>query len=478
MKKTFIPGFIMCFIGTFSMSSVAQEYKNFDLSKYYTPDIVRNQLDLSGYSYGSFNSTLDQSKDNNINGNLNATFSNYKSTRKLIGSSSASLGFNGGESSETDLTYGINKRNGAFSNGAGFETSYQLFNTSKQFLSFGGNINYRYGSSFGNQTDSLKKADANKYNSLSGRLGVYIGAGIGRIENVTDAQQAIYLIEAFTKNNILNRDLSNNEIFNLSQEISRIKNKRFLDARLHLIDEVSHVDSFLVTNNLVKISDANYFTNLYDIWMYGDKFERKAGQSIELRFTPSAISNYSYYQNTYEISNFTNSETKDYVLNAAYNLSLIYKYEKPFNQKWQHSINASLSGTLTNNDRTSERMSPLVDNNKSSTNSKYTQANASYRLGFYPNTRTNIFAETGQSIGYNFNTTSILNGITQVDNKRTLTNSTYLNLGTYYYFSPQLRLTAEVNISNYHQNYDITGSSQTNNTLNSNFQVGVNYSFF
>jgi len=478
MKKTFIPGFILCFIGTFSMSSIAQEYKNFDLSKYYTPDIVRNQLDLSGSSAGAFNSSLDYSKDNNINGNLNAAFSNYKSTRKLIRTIDATISLSGAISNSNELTTRANRQDGGFNNIAGIGTSYQLFNPTNKFLSFGGNINYGYGSGFSNQVDSLKKTDANTNNRLSAGLNAYIGVGIGRIENVTDAQQAVYLIEAFTKNNVLGRDLSTNEIFSLSQEISRVKNKRFLDARLHLMDEVSHVDSFFVANNLIKKSDANYFTTLYDIWMYGDKFERKAGQSIELRFAPSArIDNY-YNKSTYEISNNTDSEIKNNFLNTVYNLSLIYNYEKPFNQKWQHSVNASLVGTVLNNDLTREYLLPINPDSKSASINEYAQANASYKLGFYPNTRTNLFAQISQSVGYNFYASSTSNGNTQVNVTKSLSGGTHLDLGTYYYFSPQLRLSAEAHVSNYHQINDITGSSQIHNTFNSNFSVGVNYSFF
>ena len=458
MKKTFISGFILCFIGTFSMSSIAQEYKNFDLSKYYTPDIVRNQLDVSGSSNGSFNSSLDHSSGNYINGNLNAAFSNYKSTRKLIRTINANISLSGITGNGNDLTTGTNRQNGDFNNSAGFGTSYQLFNTSKQFLSFGGNINYGYASEYSNQTDSLKKADTYKHYSLNAGLNAYIGVGIGRIENVTDAQQAVYLLEAFTKNNVLDRDLSTNEIFSLSQEISRIKNKRFLDARLHLMDEVSHVDSFFVANNLIKKSDANYFTNLYDIWLYGDRFERKAGQSFEIRFTPSATLYNYYYKTTYEISNNTNLENENSNLIATYNLALIYNYEKPVNQKWQHSINATLVGVFSDQ--------------------RYTKANASYRLGFYPNTRTNLYAQISQNIEYNFYGSPTINGYTYPVNIKKFSSDTYLALGTYYYFSPQLRLTAAINLMKQHQIGYITGISQTSNTLNSNFSVGVNYSFF
>jgi hypothetical protein len=476
-NKLFITGFMLCFLVAFISNLSAQEYKTFDLSKYYTPDIVRNQLDLSGSSYGYFKSTLNSSKYNSINGNLSATFTNYLSTRKMIRTINAGLGLGGNGESSNDLTTEINTKSGNFNNTANLGTSYQLFNASRQFLSFGGNINYGYSSFFSDQTDSLKRTDTYKSNRLSAKLDLYIGAGIGRIETVTDAQQTIYLIEAFTKNNILDRDLSSKEIFSLSQEISRTKNKRFLDARLRLMDEVTHVDSFFVANNLIKKSDAKYFTTLYDIWLYGDKFERKAGQSIEFRFAPTVTTDNFYNKNTYEISTNTVSETKNNHLNTNYILSLIYSYEKPFDQKWQHSINALLAGTLSNFDYTEKYLSPVNNEYRSTSSSKYAEANASYKLGFYPNTRTNIYAQIIQQVGYSFDYSSTYDGNTYVNNARILSFSTNLNLGTYYYFSPQLRLSANLNLSNNHRLY-YNYSYPVFNEFNNSFSVGANYSFF
>ncbi|MHB9143030.1 MAG: hypothetical protein ACYC25_14255, partial [Paludibacter sp.] len=77
MKQTFITGFILCFfLAVLSFNTSAQEYK-YDLNKYYTPDIVRNQLDVSFNGNGSFNnqtSTYDSVYNNTLNGSLISTF--------------------------------------------------------------------------------------------------------------------------------------------------------------------------------------------------------------------------------------------------------------------------------------------------------------------------------------------------------------------------------------------------------------------
>ena len=481
MKKiSFIPGFIICFFGAFINNLTAQDYKNFDLSKFYTPDIVRNQLDIVGSSDGwlnsSSNSNVNISSDNAIKGNLSATFSNYVSTRKLIRTINGGIGLGGNAAGNNDFFSIIKQQSGGFSNSGGIGTSYQLFNNAIQFLSFGGNLNYGYNSWYSNKTNNINNADRSTNNSFNGRLYLYAGAGIGRIEIVTDAQQAIYLIDAFSKNKILNRDLSSNEIFSLSQEISRLKNKRFLDSRLHLIDEVSHIDSFLIANNLITKSDARYFTTLYDIWLYGDKFERKSGSSLELRLSPNINFNNSYSKNSYQISNDSNSEVKGNSSSSYYNLSLNYQYEKPVNQKWQHSINASMAIVIANYiDASQDLIANMTTNNSNET--KNASASASYKLGFYPNTRTNIFAQVSEYLGYNFSASSIFNGITQ-SYLNTLSTNTSLNCGMYYYFSPQLQLSAALTLLNGHDIQYNTGNPYVLNGFSSTFSVGINYSFF
>jgi hypothetical protein len=228
---------------------------------------------------------------------------------------------------------------------------------------------------------------------------------------------------------------------------------------------------------LIKKSDANYFTTLYDIWLYGDKFERKAGQSIELRFTPNIRIDNSYSKIAYEFTNHSDSEGKGNSLYSNYNLSLIYNYEKPFNQKWQHSVNASLNGILNYSNYTSTPILPINNESKSAYDTKYAIANASYKLGYYPNTRTNLYAQINQYVGYNFYTSSTINGNQQVDNEKILTSNTSIDFGTYYYFSPQLRLSANFDLSNNHSVY-YNSSYPVFNELNGQFSVGMNYSFF
>lgn len=96
-----------------------------------------------------------------------------------------------------------------------------------------------------------------------------------------DARQAIYILEEFKKNNVLKREMDKEEIFEFAQIISTVKNKRFLDSRLHRIDEISTLDNYLKNKGVLSNVDAPYFTSLYDMWDYGALYNRSSGCELD-----------------------------------------------------------------------------------------------------------------------------------------------------------------------------------------------------
>ena len=85
-------------VSTYSQNSTQNEYKewkssqseyaDFDIGKYFTPDIVRNQLDIN-FDFRSDNSRYDYSypgmdrkvESSNFAGNISSFFSHYVNTR-------------------------------------------------------------------------------------------------------------------------------------------------------------------------------------------------------------------------------------------------------------------------------------------------------------------------------------------------------------------------------------------------------------
>jgi len=440
MKKTFTTGFIFCFLVAVSGNLLAQEYKNFDLNKYYTPDIVRNQLDLSFSGNGSFNnqnSSNDSVFNNTLNGSLIPTFVMYKNTRKLVSQFQVNGSFQGQSTSSGKL----NDINDSFlatqsTNNLNLGYNVRFYNPQKLFLSLG------VGGSFGNEgnmnhftTNSVKTKAGNQ--NFDGGFGGSIGLGFGRIESVEDARQAIYILDELSKKGVLTRQLSDDEVFQFAQQISRVKNKRFLDSRLHLIDEITSIDSFFVSNNLLTKSDASYFTTLYDYWQYGALNSRKSGHEFAISLSPAVI-----LSSDNSLSTDSLTWAHGYFNYFRKVLSITYNYEKPVSLNWQHSANVTLNCNSTLFDQKT-----LPETNYPSTNSKYTYNDAylrgSYYISFYPNTRTNYSVGLTQFLSLvsyddmNSSTTSPVN---------TYYSSTSFNFNASYYFSPQFRLSGNAGI--------------------------------
>jgi len=281
--------------------SSQNEITNFDIGKYTTPNIVRNQLEMI-LNFRSDNTRDDESyperdsrkETSEISGNLTSSFYHYVNTRKTISNLMGVLSLSGNKNAQNNKQTFVNSSPTTIDNESKLSqrNSLQLFWTNQWyfsklfFIDYGltnTSIQYLY-----NQDKTKKQSEEvsqeNKY--LGFNISPQAGVGYGRIENVRDARQAVYITQALSKKNVLTRQLSNDELFELSQKISTVKNKRFLDSRLRLIEEITTVDSFFVNNNLLTDNGAPYFTTLYDMWQYGDLFPRQSGYNISIVARP------------------------------------------------------------------------------------------------------------------------------------------------------------------------------------------------
>ncbi len=483
MKKRTIFVLISCLLGTATISIFAQEYKNYDLNKYYTPDIVRRGLDLNFNSDGGISNYLSENyynnneKDtinsNNLYGNLNSAFFTFKSTRKNESLLQLTLNLAGqfNNSVKKPITnYYFPNSHTSYSNELIVLTyANKSYNPKKQFFSYGITSWLNY-SSERNNTLNINDLDYTSVSdSFSSYISPYIGIGVGRIETVTDARQAIYILDDLSKKGVLTRQLSNDEIFKFSQQISKVKNKRFLDARLHKIDEISAIDSFLVSNQLLAKSDASYFTTLYDNWENSANFERKSGHVLEIRLSPSV--NWGNYKNQTDILN--GSSTWDKLKNNNYGINLAFNYNcaRQMNQNWENITNVTLQSVLSKsaiifstqpyNETTLEQNNVAI------------VFNGNYSIGYYPSTRTHLFATLSQNFLQKFN--DLISENSWYNNFYSTTN---LNFSAVYYLSPQLNLSGNVGIYNNYEKYTYAGTTYNYNKIGTDFSASVRYSFF
>lgn len=483
MKKTFIFGFILCFfIALWANNISAQEYK-YDLNNYYTPDILRNSFDLNLNSSGRFENTYnnpnntynyDTIKYNNLSGQFNSGFTQFRNTRKTESLLQLNLNVNGHFSN--NKAWGLINEKSHNSNSTeyiGLNYSKKMYGANKKFLSFGLFSSLNPSTSYTNN-EVTSSTTENTTKSFQAEIRPFIGIGIGRIESVKDARQAIYILEDLSKRGVLTRHLSDDEIFKFSQIISQVKNKRFLDYRLHKIDEISTVDSFLVKNNLLTKSDAKYFTTLYDNWENSANFERTSGQSFEVRLSPDA--NWNNQKNESKISN-PSSETwnkqndKNYGASLAFN----YNYAKQINLNWEKTAYVTLSGSTTREQRRHSEES--IQETLAKINVSNITLNGNYRVAYYPSTRTNLSASISQNFYKNFN-----DEVTNTGWNDSFNSVTTLGFSAVYYVSPQLSLSGNTSIynnySNYRASYGASSYNANRNQLGASFSVALKYSFF
>lgn len=471
MEKKLITSFIFClFIAVLSFNTVAQEYK-YDLSKYYTPDIVRNQLDLNFNSNGNFTKQNDGNENSYLYGFLNTTFQAYKNTRKTLSNFTLIANLNGDLTNSRSNSQTILNQKSSSNTYLSLDYTKHRYNSANQFVSFGCYIN------LGSYVQNSKQDTPSNYSlsTSSSTLDLIFNPsfsiGSGRMERIEDARQAVYILDEFSKKGILKKHLINDEIFNLSQQISRVKNKRFLDSRLHLMDEIAAVDSFFVNNDLIDKSDATYFTTLYDLWQYGAAFNRQSGHVFEISLNPTIDLSIGKQLNKINTITTDSFHTNDHQYGGNFNVS--YSYEKPFHLKWQHSASANIQGftayTIDNRYFYGSPAESLYRLNFSGLN-----LNAVYAIGFYPTTRT--YFSTNITYKYQLDFSKNLDLSNVFDSTgwfKTKQSNAEFNFFAMYYLSPQLSISGRASLTY------LSGFNYNNfSTLNESFSTSLKYSFF
>ena len=413
-----------------SVNILAQNYDSYNLGSYKTPDIKRTSLDFQFYSHGEF-TTNQSSKDAYLlNGITDTEFRKYVNNRRFIGEQVVDLGLQGKSSFAGKADSDKLK---SFSLNTSYSNSSKFYSSDNSFWKIGGNASFMFSNNKLEDDASFKELEFN----IAPRLGI----GWGRIEPVQDARQAVYILDELSKKGVITTHLSDDEVNRFAQVISSVKNKRFLDSRLHLIDEISKVDSFLVYNGYVQESGAKYFTTLYDYWMYGCSFSRNAGSEISAEINPWYGYNKQYARNTW--------------INKGIDARISYHYEKPVNLYWQRSAYASAGLSYSHN--------KLY--NEFGYTSDYRSANVAggYSIGYYPNSRTNLNLGIDESV-------LLVDG----DNKY-CRSVTQLVLSANYYISPQFRLSGNTSLTYYKNN--LTGIDNLNEWVG-NYSLTLTYSFF
>ncbi|MCB9262754.1 MAG: hypothetical protein H6607_10300 [Flavobacteriales bacterium] len=157
------------------------------------------------------------------------------------------------------------------------------------------------------------------------------GFGNGRLNMVTDAVQAMFILENLKSNKDF--DYSNEQIESVAKGITEIRNARYLDSRIGLKKQIKALDSILSVNGISADKNIDYYSILYDNWQFANRFYRYSGS----RWTHYSQM-YGYYQR--KIDNvLTYSDTgKVYSYSAEQNVIPSYFIHSKYESSSQRSL--------------------------------------------------------------------------------------------------------------------------------------------
>nr|NQU94505.1 hypothetical protein [Bacteroidota bacterium] len=459
MRHFKISFFVSClfFIG----QTVFAQLDEFKLSDYKLPNLKRHQLDLilnSGSDINNETNSIEGHKSDysGINGNFFANYNYYQNSIKYQGQQNISLDsrysmLNQQTESDnlppykytTDLsqiqtTININVQ----SDNRFYYRNLKYFEIqlSTWFILENRKQNTEQNYSLDNYYNSEIRLESNYFFV---KLPLYIGSG--RIEQVQDARQSIFILNKLLKVNRLQRIPSHDEIIAMSEKISEVKNKRFFDSRLQKIEELDTVNSVLTTMGLIRDTDITYFTSLNDMWAYGDRQQRLAGYRVYFGVEPEMnIATNGQKQDIGESSSTYPQTDEDETSRFTAKRLLIamgFDYEKPIHQKWQYSFQSKLGvGPATYQVKKDYKMPDYVQSTEKINNMDYSLW-LNTEMGFSPNTRTYLTISVGAFVNYNKGTY-----YWQSENQESKNKSYNLNAGldAYYYISPKLRLSGKL----------------------------------
>lgn len=432
-------------------TAVKGQKASYDLNSYKNPDYQRRSLDIDFNSAGNFYSN-NSTSSNNLNGKVGFSFNRTRLSRKVQET------LNIGTSIRTDqIRFDSidNQKSRTYDIGVNFDQNAHYYIDEERFVEISPRAvaGYRFVKAKKASTDYHNQ----KNNIFRSEFEVDFGIGKGRIENVTDARQAVYILKDLYDKGLLKKNPTTEEINDFAHQISIVKNKRHYDAREKAIEELTFVNNYLIAQNYIDTIDtAEYFFSLSDFWQNGDLEPRKAGHRFKFGLAPTFIfsSDYTNYQDNY-LPDRNQVDTK-----WGGTVYVDYTNEKPLSLKWQRSYNVGMRNGLY-------RWRSI------GVNQFLAQVYGDFGMGYFVDTRTYIKGQIHQGLFWNHTPQG-----DKIARENTLTANATMSIKGYYFISAQAKIFGEYRLS-----YNVSHFTVQNKTINdkypsSSFQVGLAYSIF
>lgn len=368
--------------------------QNDSLLQHYTYRINNYRaVELSVNGSGQFykNEVSDIYKNSSSSGSFGGAYYFTKSTDKILLNASASM--NGSFNRAKSDNQSVVNTNSSFAINPHFFLLNKWF-VEKYFFEVGTDL-------FGSM-NKAKNESSNIPDLYKDKLGQYsfalnLGIGKGRLENVTDMQNALWLYKELKEAKQLSDELTSEELIGLAKNITKGNNTRVLDSRRRTKFLLATVDNYLQEKGKINKTDINYFNNLNDILFFAFNNSRLSGTEKFIRLSPGF-----YEQNNNTTQNDGATETKGKIQNKSLTIMAGFQKYLPANLVHQNNFGASIRLYLLTNKLTNKYLmnSVITSENNKINDIRQTGISLFYQHAIYPNTRTIINFNVQPEIGY------------------------------------------------------------------------------
>lgn len=466
------------------INTKAQEIA-FDLKKYQTPDYSRAQLDLDADLREAFNANdyANQFNGNplsdtsfNFNFNLHAAYRKVWFSREKIETLSSQLAvaesFSNRNRNYQDETQDVLSKSQGFTSALYFSyfNNNYLRNERKAFVHYGGNFNL-ISSDYSNYQENMQESNGEMIaETLDQRRSGFmqplsaaleLGFGIGRLEHIGGAVEAIYILDELQKTGNTLKSISESEVTLLADKIIRLNEQRYFDSRIYRRMVMRELTALLMEEGIIDDVSVETFNTIADYHFYAGMANRTSGSRLLLSLNPRFSINSLKHQNEQQF---------DYAyrdFDEVLALRLDYVYQNPISIKWQSTINAfaeynrawSQYDNIQNEDE---------EYDYTETNEGTMRGSARYTIGYYPDTRTYLSANAGAEVE--------LYELHKHDEAGFNVNAS-LGLSGYYYLSDRLRFNGAFSVlyNPYNHRYNI---DQTAHEFGQSLTLSFTYHIF
>ncbi|GAB2625692.1 hypothetical protein GCM10027035_21740 [Emticicia sediminis] len=459
MKQLFTLVLFICFVSP-QISAQNYDLNNFkyrfqifkSLNTYYNYNGGR-QYYYDSFDFYTHYPITSSSFERNLNGNL--VYNSYKSSDTQQSSEYfySSLDFKASQQNSDYTNYDTSMLNNTLNSNTNYNKSTTKYYKNNTFWQYNYGSRILLSNNRNSKNDTTLTKSRTIYNETDVNLNAGIGLGKGRIEDVTSAVNALFLLKDLEKEGII-KGFTNEQHENLAKGIVQLLNKRYLgDTRFIYIDQVAMLDSICKANNLSTNSNhLKYFNVLYDNLLYSP-YIRTTGKRITFSLSASSTNS---WKNRHSLELIKKEQFHE----ITPLLTIDYTNTKQINSYFQRRFSTRTGTTQYN---------PFSDTLLNGYKNAFIYAD--FDILFQPNSRTIIQAETwGRA--------------SQQLNKR---ENSYVNLdirnsvSATYFISRKLRLVASVvsSLSFYvDKRKTLLNDVRKTKQYRSNFSTSLEYSIF